>query len=387
MGKIILKKNEEHRIRNGHLWIFSNEIEHKDAQNGEIIEVLDFKGKLLGHGFYNEHSLIAVRLLAGYYNGNFRDYVIESLHKALQLRAAFYPKRISFRLTHSESDYLPGLIIDRYNSTYVLQVYCTGIEQRINMIIEILKTEFKAENIFTLNDPHFRKLEGLPENDIIYLGNIREEVIDDGQLKYKIDFSHSQKTGFYFDQCDNRKYIEKLCKDKKVLDVFCNSGGFGLHAAHAGASWITFADSSKNSLDNAYFNFKLNGFKTPVEFICKDAFDLLEELKISASKYDLVIVDPPSFAKSKKNLQKALKGYEKLNRLAMAAVSGGGFLVSSSCSGHVSRGDFYKTIIEAGRKSARKLQMVYFTGAAHDHPVIPAMPETSYLKFAVFRVM
>lgn len=387
MGKIILKKNEEHRILNGHSWIFSNEIEYKDALNGEIAEVSDYKSKFLGFGFYNEHSLISVRLLAGLKDDNFPDYLKESLYKALELRAAFYPDRTSYRLAFSESDNLPGLIIDKYNSTYVLQVYCLGMEQRIEKVNDILKKDFKAESIFTLNDPYFRKLEGLDDKNTVYAGSIRDEIIDDGSVKYKIDFSNSQKTGFYFDQCDNRDFIEKLCKGKKVIDVFCNSGGFGLHAARAKASEVVFSDSSQTALDTARLNYKLNGSVVPVEFICKDAFNLLEDRMISGIKYDIVILDPPSFAKQKKNLQKALKGYEKLNKLAMAAVSYDGYLVTSSCSGHVSRGDFYKAIIDAGRKSSRKLQLVHFAGAAHDHPVIPAMPETSYLKFAVFRVM
>jgi 23S rRNA (cytosine1962-C5)-methyltransferase len=387
LSTITLKKNEERRILNGHAWVFSNEIEKKEAASGELTRVYDYKHNLLGYGFFNEHSLISLRLLSASFKGDFNTYIKETLAKAFELRKTFYPQRNSYRFIFSESDFLPGLIIDKYNNTYVLQIYCLGIQQRIDTVNNILKIEYKAENIFTLNDPHFRQLEGLSGDDTIYSGSIKEEIIDDGKIKYKIDFTHSQKTGFYFDQCDNREYIEKLCSSKNVLDVFCNCGGFGLHAAYAKAKSVTFVDSSQTALDNAGMNFKLNGFKIPADFICSDAFDFLEEQKKSGSIYDIVILDPPSFAKSKKHFQKALKGYEKLNKLALYLISEGGFFVTSSCSGYVSREDFYKVITEAGKKAGRKLQLIHFAGASHDHPVIPAMPETSYLKFAVFRVI
>jgi 23S rRNA (cytosine1962-C5)-methyltransferase len=385
--KIFLKKNEERRIKTGHLWVFSNEIGNLDAEasSGEIVEVMDSKGNPLGSGFYNKNSLIAVRLLGKEYTGDLHGYISSSIKKAYNLRKQFYPNRESFRLVFSESDYLPGLIIDKYNNTYVLQVYSFGMQKNIDIVINVLKKEFDAENIFSRNEPYFRKLEGLPETDEIYFGSVKEEIIDDGDLKYRIDFPNSQKTGFYFDQSDNRKFIEKIVKGKTILDAFCNSGGFGLHASFAGASRVTFVDSSKTEIENAKYNFKLNELKSESEFIESDVFDFLESLISADKKFDVVMLDPPAFAKSRKSIPTALKGYIKLNKLALQLVNEGGYLVTSSCSHHIKQNDFIEAITTASAKSGKAIQLIYFNGASLDHPQLPAMDETAYLKFAVFR--
>ena len=213
--KIYLKRNEESRILSGHLWVFSNEI-HKiegDAENGELVEVFDYKSQSLGSGFYNKNSLISVRLLSRTSISDLPSVIKEKILAAYELRKIIYPERKSYRLVFSESDFLPGLIIDKYNNTFVLQVYSFGMQKNIEIIVEILKKEFVAENIFSKNESYFRKLEGLPEEDEIYFGKINEEIIDDGKLKFKIDFT-GQKTGFYFDQSDNRFLIERFCEGK-----------------------------------------------------------------------------------------------------------------------------------------------------------------------------
>lgn len=387
--KILLKKNEERRIRAGHLWVFSNEIQkhYANVSSGDIVEVFDNSGDLLGSGFYNKNSLIAVRLFGREYDGDLASYISSSIKKAYSLRKQFYPNRESFRLVFSESDYLPGLIIDKYNNTYVLQVYAFGMQKNIELIAEVLKTEFNAENIFTRNEPYYRKLEGLPEEDEVYLGSVTNEVIDDGDLKYKIDFPNSQKTGFYFDQSDNRKFIERIAKDKSVLDAFCNSGGFGMHASFAGASRVVFADSSKTEIENAKNNFELNGLKTETEFIETDIFDYMEKCSSGNRKFDVVMLDPPAFAKSRKSIPTAIKGYIKLNKMALKIVKNGGYLVTSSCSHHINQSDFLDAVNSASSKSGRTIQQIYFNGASLDHPRLPAMEETAYLKFAVFRVV
>ena len=387
--KIFLKKNEERRIKAGHLWVFSNEIGNLDAEasSGEIVEVFDSSGNPLGSGFYNKNSLIAVRLLGKEYNGDLHGYISSSINKAHNLRKQFYPSRESFRLVFSESDYLPGLIIDKYNNTYVLQVYSFGMQKNIDSVVDVLKKEFNAENIFSRNEPYFRKLEGLPETDEVYSGLVKEEIIDDGDLKYRIDFPNSQKTGFYFDQSDNRKFIEKFVKGKNVLDAFCNSGGFGLHAAYAGASRVTFVDSSKVEIENAMYNFELNELKSESEFIESDVFDFLESCISASKKFDVVMLDPPAFAKSRKSIPSALKGYIKLNKLALQLVNADGYLVTSSCSHHIKQNDFIEAITTASAKSCKVIQLIHFNGASLDHPQLPAMEETAYLKFAVFKVV
>jgi 23S rRNA (cytosine1962-C5)-methyltransferase len=388
-AKLILKKFEERRLLQGHLWVFSNEVERLrgEADNGDIIEVYDSANQMVGHALYNKNSLIAGRMLGKHYNGDFYEYIFRSLTDAMALREEMYPRRKSFRLSFSESDFLPGLIIDKYNDTYVLQVYSYGMQKNIDTIVEVLKTEFEAENIFTLNDTYFRVLEGLEVKDEVYLGSIGEEVIDDGSIRYKVKFDTAQKTGFYFDQCDNREFIEKLVPAKSVLDAFCNSGGFGLHAAYAGASEVTFVDISQTEVDNAKYNFELNGFSTPAEYFRFDVFGFLRRCKKEGKKFDVVVIDPPAFTKSKKTVDVAIKGYTKINKLAMMIIKDNGYLVTSSCSHHIKRSDFADALKLSAMKARRTVQLIHQNGAAMDHPQLPAMDETTYLKFAVFRIV
>lgn len=380
MLKVYLKKNEDHRIRRGHLWVFSNEIHLVEAEpeNGDIVEAVSFSGKKLGFGFYNKNSLIAVRLFHQSFSNSFEDYAESMLKKAYELRKSLYPSRDSFRLVFSESDFLPGLIIDKYNNTYVLQVNSFGMEKHIGIIVQKLKDLFNAENIFTSNEPHFRKLEGLPDEDYIYSGKRKDEIIDDGKIKYKINFNEAQKTGFYFDQHDNREFIERLVKGKSVLDAFCNAGGFGFHAIYGGADKVTFIDSSQSAINSVHENYKLNNLTTPYEAVKDDVFVFLEKCMRAGKKFDIVILDPPAFAKSRKSLTAALKKYTQMNKLGEQCVNIGGYLVTSSCSYHVKEKDFTASV-------SPQMQMIYFNGASLDHPRLSVMEETGYLKFGVFR--
>lgn len=396
MQKISLKKNEEHRIKQGHLWVFSNEVKSDEQkvqneecrmENGDLVEVYDSRGNFIASGFYNANSLIAVRILSNEKEFDLSKLLEERLTAAYNFRKTIYPERNSFRMVFSESDFLPGLIVDKYNDTFVLQVYSFGMEKNIELVAAILKEKFSAKNIFTKNEEYFRKLEGLPVEDKIYIGEVGEEIISDGSVKYKISFASSHKTGFYFDQCDNREFAGKLCKDKSVLDCFCNSGGFGLHTAYNGAKAVTFVDSSKQEIENAKTNFELNGFNCDSEFIDSDVFDYLEKCIAEKKKYDVVIIDPPAFAKNKKSLPTAVKGYEKLNRLAMQVTAEGGLLFTSSCSHHLKEEMFLDVIRNSAIKAGKKVQMFYFNNASFDHPVLPAMEETVYLKFAALRIL
>jgi 23S rRNA (cytosine1962-C5)-methyltransferase len=388
ISKIHLKKNEERRINSGHLWVFSNEVGSIEGnpENGDIVDAYDSKNNLLGTGFYNKNSLISVRIFSRDKVDNLYELFKRKLLSALELRKTFYPSRNSYRLAFSESDFLPGLIIDKYNKTFVLQVYSFGMDKNIELIIKILKEEFSAENIFTKNEAYFRKLEGLQTKDKIYFGDTNNEIIDDGAIKYKIDFEGGQKTGFYFDQVDNRFFIERICRDGAVADLFCNSGGFGLHAASAGASSVTFVDSSSVEIANAKHNFQLNNPASAAEFVVDDVFEFIEGCISQSKKYDLVILDPPAFAKSRKDIAPAKKGYEKLNKMAFQVLSEGGYLVTSSCSHHLSKSEFIQIINSAAAKSGKNIQLVHFNGASLDHPELPGMNETSYLKFCIFKV-
>lgn len=388
MSKILLKKNEDKRIRSGHLWVFSNEIEKiiDNPGNGDLVEVYDSKEQFLGSGFYNKNSLIAVRLISKSRVDNLHDLIRKKIMEAYDLRKNFYPHRDSFRLVFGESDFLPGLIVDKYNNSFVLQVNSFGIQRNIDSIIEILRNEFGAQNIFTKNDFYLRKLEGLPEEDNVYFGSAGTEIIDDGSIKYKIDFNQSQKTGFYFDQSDNRFFIEKFVKDKTTADIFSNSGGFGLHALKAGAKSVDFVDSSSHEIENVKGNLLLNNLNADPKYFVKDAFDFLEEVIALNKKYDVVMLDPPAFAKNRKSLPTAEKGYEKLNKFALHCVTDNGYLVTSSCSYHLQKENFFNCLNRAAARSSKYMQLIKFSGASLDHPQLSAMPETSYLKFAVFKV-
>ena len=387
-ARISLKKNEDIRIRNGHLWVFSNEIAKIEGEfkNGDIVSVFDYKNEHLGSGFYNKNSLIAIRMLSSGKINDLHELLKEKILNAKKLRDELYPVRTAYRLVFSESDYLPGLIIDKYNNSYVLQVYSFGMERNIELITGILKDELGAENIFTKNEAYFRRLEGLPEEDKIYLGEEKIEEIEEVGIKYQINFSTSHKTGFYFDQSDNRVFIEKICKDKNVLDAFCNAGGFGLHALLGGSKSAVFVDSSAAETEKAKNNFELNKFAQPAEFVTADVFDYLEKCIAERKKFDVVMIDPPAFAKNKKSLPVARKGYERINRLAIEAAAENGWLVTSSCSFHLSEEEYFAAISKAANKAGRKVQLIHFNNASLDHPKLPSMPETSYLKFAVFKI-
>jgi 23S rRNA (cytosine1962-C5)-methyltransferase len=386
VAKVVLKKNEDRRIRKGHFWIFSNEIGkvEGDAPGGSLVEVFDSRGGFLASGFYNPGSLISVRVISVAADVDLRKIFSDRLHSAFELRKRIYPDRKSFRMVFSESDFMPGLIIDKYNDTYVLQIYSAGIEKNISLIAEILKEDFGARNIFTKNEEYFRVLEGLPVEDTIYLGDMSDERISDGKLEFRINFRTGHKTGFYFDQCDNREFFERFCKDKSVLDCFSNSGGFGLHALSAGASQVIFVESSAGEIKNARGNYELNNFTIPAEFIQEDVFDFLE--RQGEKRYDLINVDPPAFAKNRKSLPKAVKGYERLNRLAMNLLRDGGLLSTSSCSFHLTEEIFFEMLNNAALKAGKRIQLIHFNNASLDHPSLPAMPETNYLKFAVLKV-
>jgi 23S rRNA (cytosine1962-C5)-methyltransferase len=388
--KVYLKRKEEKRIKSGHLWIFSNEIFIIDGEpsNGDIVEIYDSNKTFIASAFYNKNSLISCRILSYSKIDDITEVLRQNILSAYNLRKLFYPKRQSFRLAFSESDYLPGLIIDKYEDTYVLQVYSAGMERNLDSIAEILRDEFAAKNIFTKNETGFRNLENLPAEDRVLYGKRDKIKIEECGIIYEIDFENSQKTGFYFDQTDNRIFIEKLSGGRTILDAFCNQGGFGLHAFKAGAEKVDFLDSSDIALKAVENNCILNNFDlSKANFYNADVFDFLENASLNKTKYDIVMIDPPAFAKNKKSIATAKKGYEKLNRLAMLTVNPGGLLVTSSCSHHLTEEDFFEVLNNASVKAGKKIQLLHFNNASMDHPELLSMKETVYLKFAVLRVL
>lgn len=389
LADIYLKKNEERRIEAGHLWVFSNEVLKTDGEavNGDLCQVYSSSGKFLGTGVWNRNSLICVRILSREKIEDIREFLRERILSAAGLRSRIYTGRSAYRLLFGESDGLPGLVADRYNDSYILQIHSAGMEALKDVITGVLRDELQAKHILTRHDMYFRKLEGLSEEDEILLGTPEKEVITIEGVKYQIDFRDSQKTGFFLDQAANRIYASRFTGGGSVLDLFCNSGGFGLHALKAGAREAVFSDISETALAAVRRNYELNGFSAGAEYIPGDAFIVLKELHQNGRGFDLVVTDPPAFVKSRKRIQEGVKGYLTINALALKLVKKGGFYATASCSHHITREVFLETIHKAALKAGRELKLLHFAGAGEDHPVLPAMPETEYLKFGVFAVL
>jgi 23S rRNA (cytosine1962-C5)-methyltransferase len=384
-SQIILKKNEEHRIAAGHQWVFSNEIAslRGTPEIGEVVELLRHDQKFIGLGFYHPHSLIAFRFLTSAQEEIGFSFFEQRIQQALTLRQRLYPGSETFRLAHGESDFLPGLIIDKYNEYISMQILSAGMDKYSEIICNVLEAIFHPKAIIARNDAAIRTLEELPLEKKVLRGNNGITIIDDG-VKFEVDVLNGQKTGFFLDQRENRKAIHRYATGGTVLDCFCNEGGFALHAASAKAASARGVDISESAIVKAKVNARLNS--ADVEFEIGDVFETLKLLNEKNKKFDMVILDPPSFTKSKKNIPAALRGYKDMNAAAMRLINAGGFLVSASCSHHITEDGFLSTIEQAAVKAKRNVQLLEFAGAAPDHPVIPAMPETKYLKFAIFAV-
>lgn len=393
MGKVFIKKNEERRLLVGHQWIFSNEIEKVEniEKNGEVVELYTGNNNFLGKGFYNKNSLIAFRQLTHKDEEIDKSFLFKRISLANSLRKKVYPSRDVYRLVNSESDFMPGLIIDRFEDKYSIQIFSLGMNEYKDAIKEILIENFKAVLIVEKNNNELRILEGLEKNEEIIF-DISENVdktfiIIIDEIKYKIDLLKGQKTGFYLDQTGNRKLLRNYVNAKyKILDLFCNEGGFALNAAYAGAQDITGVDSSEYSISMAKENSRINGFDK-LNFVCKDVFEYMNDLFQTREKYDVIILDPPSFTKSKKNLIPALRGYQELNYKAMRLLKANSLLLSFSCSHHINEKNFEDVLIKSSNEAKRKIQIIESSNCSYDHPVLPQMNETKYLKGYFLRVI
>ncbi|MBI3585732.1 MAG: class I SAM-dependent rRNA methyltransferase [Ignavibacteriales bacterium] len=385
--QIVLKKNEEHRILAGHQWVFSNEIKtvHGSPESGDVIELLRHDEKFLGIGFYNPHSLIAFRLLSREQEEVSFEFFEKRISRALQLRKRMYSDSETFRVVHGEGDFLPGLVIDKYNEYISLQTLSVGMDRRLTLICDVLESIFHPKAIVERNESSLRSLEQLPIEKGVLRGTIGQTIITENAIKYKVDLLEGQKTGFFLDQRENRKSIRQYVKDATVLDCFCNEGGFSLNAALAHAKSVHAIDISQSAIANAKVNTTINDV-TNARFETADVFERLKELETTGEKFDVVILDPPSFSRNKKTVATALKGYKEINTRALHLLHAGGILVSASCSHHITEESFIETIEAGARASHRSIQLLEFSGASPDHPSLPTMPETKYLKFTIFAV-
>lgn len=368
-----MKKIIVHRRHFNHPWIFSNEIvQAEDAKPGEVVKVEE-RRRVIGTGFYNPHSLIAIRLFSENEEEFNKDFITRKLSKANESRMGMGD---SFRLVYSESDGLPGLIIDKYNDHYVVTVNSLGMEQHKETLYKILIDEYAPKGIGEKSDEGLRKLEGLePVNEIVY-GNIPElvEIEQDG-IKFLVDIVSGQKTGFFFDQRENRQKIKELAKGE-ILDCFCYTGGFSLYAAEKDN--VLGIDSSASAINLARQNAKLNNLGC--RFEDQDVFETLRLFVNTKRYFDTIILDPPSFTKSKKKKNEALKGYKEINLRAMQLLKEGGLLFTSSCSYHISFQEFVKILQDAASDAKRKFMIIQQGSQSKDHPVLLNFPESNYLK-------
>lgn len=385
--QIIIRKNEEHRILGGHQWVFSNELKgiNGSPEAGDVIELLRHDGKFLGTGFYNPHSLIAFRMLSREQESVTFEFFERRISAALRLRQRIYPGAESFRLVHGEADFLPGLVIDKYNEFLSIQTLAVGMDRRLTLICDVLESLFHPKAIVERNESPLRSLEQLPVKKGVLRGTIGQTIITENEVKFKVSLLDGQKTGFFLDQRENRKAIQRYARKASVLDCFCNEGGFAIYAARAGASLIRAIDSSEGAITNAKVNATINEVPD-IKFEHADVFTRLPELHEAGERFDLVILDPPSFSRNKKTVASALKGYKEINAGALRLINPGGILVTASCSHHVTAESFVEAIEGGARASHRALQLLEWRGASSDHPTLPAMPETAYLKFGVFAV-
>lgn len=386
-ARLTLKRHEERRILAGHPWVFSNEIRDiaGSPKPGDIVELRDAGGICLGYGFYHPHSLIAFRLLCSSPEAVDAGFFAARFASARILRERLFPGSTFYRLVHGEGDFLPGLVIDRFNDHFVIQTLAAGMDMRLEAICDAIESVFHPLSIVERNESSLRTLEQLPPRKGVLRGTpSATEIVDEG-VRFVVDTMTGQKTGFFLDQRLNRIAVRQFARGGRVLDCFCNDGGFALHVAAAGATSVLGLDSSADAIQRATRNAEVNQAEH-VSFRQSDVFDALAGMASSEQRFDLIILDPPSFAKSKKNVTTAKKGYRDLHRAAFPLLERGGFLATASCSYHILPETFLDVVNATARECDRRLQQVIWQGASPDHPVLPGVPETQYLKFALFRV-
>lgn len=389
MQKIYLKKNISQRIANGHPWIFNNEVETQanEIKGGEIVEVFTHDKKFTGKGYINPKSQILVRLLT-------RDKTEEINEEFFLNRISQcweYRKKLGYttncRLVFGEADSLPQLIIDKFNDYFVIQTLALGIDVWKPAIVNALNKLFKPKGIYERNDVPVRELEGLSQQKGFLSDPFETKiVIEENGIKFNVDIENGQKTGYFLDQHDNRKAIQHIVKDADVLGAFCYTGSFELHAGYYGAKSVLGIDVSEDAVMQAKQNAELNGLQNICSFQAVNAFDVLKQWGKEGKQYDVVMLDPPSFAKSRGNIKNAIAGYKEINLRGIKLIRPGGFLVTSSCTNLVNPELFLEIIDAAAKDAKRKIRQVCFQAQAADHPIIHGIENTLYLKFLIVEV-
>ena len=391
---VILKKGEGRTLKAGGLWVFDNEIAKIDGEfeNGDIVAVLDFDGYFMGYGFINTKSKITVRLLT-----RKKDDVVDEKFIEKRVRDAWNYRKdtidtSSCRIIFGEADFLPGIVVDKFSDVLVVESLALGIDKLKPVILDCLKKVLAEDNItvrgvYERSDAKVRQNEGM-ERYKGFIGrefDTKVEIVENG-VHYYVDVRDGQKTGFFLDQKNNRKSVQRIVKDKTVLDCFTHTGSFALNAGYAGAKEVLGVDASDLAVEQARENAKLNNLQDRVKFMTADVFDLLPKLEEEGKKYDVVILDPPAFTKSRSSIKNAVKGYREINLRGLKLVKDRGYLVTCSCSHFMDPELFAKTIKEAAHGAHKRLRQVEFRTQAPAHPILWAADESYYLKFYIFQV-
>ena len=390
MAKFFLRKKIGERIISGHPWIFGNELgdSEGEAEAGEIVEVYSYNGSFVGKGYINPASQIRIRLLTRDKNETIND---QFFYKKIK-EAWEYRQHIGYvencRLIFGEADGLPALIIDKFNDYIVIQTLALGIEKWKGAIVTAIQQIFSPKGIYERNDVPVRTLEGMEQIKGFLSAPFDTHIIlNENGLKFHVDIENGQKTGFFLDQSDNRRAIHNIVRGASVLEMFCYTGTFSLHAAHYGAKDVLGVDISEHAVAAARRNAELNGYQDICKFEALNAFDVLKQWSKEGRRYDVVMLDPPAFTKSRENIQNAISGYKEINLRGMKLTKPGGFLVTASCTNLVSPEVFLDTIYDAAKDAKRILRQVEWRTQASDHPIIRNIPATQYLKFLIVQVM
>lgn len=385
------------RLRRGHradgpdhLWVFAGYVDRVvgDPKPGDLVDVLTPAGRWHGRGFYNPESKIRVRILT------FTDEAIDEafwrarIREAIRFRGKVVSGTNAYRLVYGESDRLPGLIVDRYAHVLVMQALTYAMDRRKELLADLLQQETGPGSVFLRNDAKSRTLEGLPIERGFLRGSGSTQIeIEEGPAKFLVDIERGQKTGWFCDQRENRLAAARLAGGANVLEVFCHTGAFGIHAALAGATSVEGLDVSEEALQMAAAHARMNRVETRTSYHAADAFEGMRRLERAGRRYDLVLLDPPAFARSKQAVPRAVAGYKDVNLLGIRLLKPEGVLVTSSCSHHVSEQDFWAAIVGAARDARRHVRMIEQRGQASDHPVLASMPETRYLKCFILQAL
>jgi 23S rRNA (cytosine1962-C5)-methyltransferase len=390
MSFIVLKPGKDRRLIAGHCWIYAGEIAaiSDKAADGDAVEILDHRKRTLGVGLLNRKSQITVRRFSRQKEELDRGFFRRRLAAADEYRQRVVANATCCRLVFSESDQLPGLILDKFGEHLVLQALTLGIERRKAMIVELCSELFRPKAIVERSDAPSRKLEGLPETKGVLAGETDGNVvIEVGGVRFAVNLLEDQKTGFFLDQAANYQEMFRLCSGKRVLDCFSYHGGFALYAAKAGASSVEAVEISDVAVGRARQNAELNGLLGKIDFNCANAFDTLKKYDAERRQFDVIVLDPPTFTRTKQNVDDALRGYKEINLRALKMLAPGGVLATFTCSHHINAELLRAVVVDAAADARKTVRLLKPLSQNADHPILPAIPETEYLKGMLLEVI